>query len=86
MYGLCRRRRAWAYVLITALTVGSGCAGQGEGRRRAMRPTRRRPDRAPALGAEAPGFKLKTYAGDGEVELAAFRGKRPVVLVFGSYT
>jgi hypothetical protein len=34
----------------------------------------------------APDFALKTPDGTAEVELSSFRGKRPVVLVFGSYT
>jgi peroxiredoxin len=34
----------------------------------------------------APDFKLKTKEGKGEVQLSSFKGKRPVVLVFGSYT
>ncbi len=38
------------------------------------------------VGDTAPDFKLKTRDGDREVQLAAFKGKRPVVLVFGSYT
>lgn len=38
------------------------------------------------VGAEAPDFKLKTVDGKKEVKLASFKGKRPVVLVFGSYT
>ncbi|MBI3876292.1 MAG: redoxin domain-containing protein [Verrucomicrobia bacterium] len=38
------------------------------------------------VGDIAPDFKLKTRDGDREVQLAAFKGKRPVVLVFGSYT
>jgi hypothetical protein len=37
-------------------------------------------------GDEAPNFKLKRLNADEELELASFRGKRPVVLVFGSYT
>ncbi|MDQ6760126.1 MAG: hypothetical protein M3Z32_09715 [Acidobacteriota bacterium] len=44
--------------------------------------------RAGTLGAGqmAPDFRLKTLDRTGEVELANFRGKRPVVLIFGSYT
>lgn len=38
------------------------------------------------VGEEAPNFKLKTRDGKKEVELATFRGEKPVVLVFGSYT
>lgn len=43
-------------------------------------------DKAPPLGAEAPNFTLQTQDGSRTVELASFRGKKPVVLVFGSYT
>jgi hypothetical protein len=37
-------------------------------------------------GDAAPDFRLKTRDGKSEVELASFRGSRPVVLIFGSYT
>jgi hypothetical protein len=39
----------------------------------------------PAPGEPAPEFELETTAGE-PVALADFRGKRPVVLVFGSFT
>jgi hypothetical protein len=45
-----------------------------------------RPDTAPALGAAAPTFTLPTLAEGEEIDLARFRGTKPVVLVFGSYT
>ena len=38
------------------------------------------------VGGVAPDFTLKTTDGKSEVQLSGFRGKRPVVLVFGSYT
>jgi peroxiredoxin len=38
------------------------------------------------VGDPAPNFKLKSPDGKREVELASFKGKKPVVLVFGSYT
>jgi hypothetical protein len=38
------------------------------------------------VGSDAPDFHLKTLDGKAEVALSAFRGARPVVLVFGSYT
>lgn len=41
---------------------------------------------APTPGRLAPDFTLKTKDGDHEITLAQFRGKRPVVLVFGSFT
>lgn len=38
------------------------------------------------VGDMAPGFSLPTQDNKASVELASFRGSRPVVLVFGSYT
>ncbi len=45
-----------------------------------------RPDDAPRVGDLAPLFQLKSLDGKTETRLEAFRGKRPVVLIFGSYT
>ena len=41
---------------------------------------------APKVGEVAPDFKLERADGKGPVRLYDFRGKRPVALVFGSYT
>lgn len=41
---------------------------------------------APKVGDVAPDFKLERADGKGPVRLYDFRGKRPVALVFGSYT
>lgn len=38
------------------------------------------------IGDVAPDFKLPAQDNKASVELASFRGSRPVVLVFGSYT
>ncbi len=38
------------------------------------------------VGGLAPDFKLKTKDGKQQIQLSAFRGKRPIVLIFGSYT
>ncbi len=38
------------------------------------------------VGDAAPNFDLPTSARDAHIQLASFRGQRPVVLVFGSYT
>ena len=40
----------------------------------------------PTLGAQAPDFELARREGKGRVRLSSHRGKRPVVLVFGSFT
>ncbi len=42
--------------------------------------------RPPAVGEDAPDFTLKTRGDDRSVTLSQFEGKKPVVLIFGSYT
>ena len=47
---------------------------------------RKRDERAPKVGDEAPDFELPLLHGDGRtVRLSDLRG-RPVALIFGSYT
>lgn len=41
---------------------------------------------APRAGDEAPDFALRDVTGKKEVRLSQFRGKKPVVLIFGSFT
>lgn len=41
---------------------------------------------APAVGELAPDFSLKTLDGKETIALSNFKGDRPVVLIFGSYT
>ena len=41
---------------------------------------------APRAGDMAPDFTLFDIAGNNPVTLSDFRGKKPVALVFGSYT
>ncbi len=38
------------------------------------------------VGDAAPDFSLETYDKKARVQLSSFRGQKPVVLVFGSYT
>ena len=45
-----------------------------------------RDDGAPKVGEVAPTFKLLSLDGKNETDLNSFRGKRPVILCFGSYT
>jgi Ca2+-binding EF-hand superfamily protein len=40
----------------------------------------------PAIGDRAPNFALKTQDGKQEIRLADYHGKKPVVLIFGSFT
>ena len=46
----------------------------------------RRETHAPDVGTLAPDFELPLRDGDGRVRLSAFRGSKPVALIFGSYT
>jgi hypothetical protein len=41
---------------------------------------------APAVGAEAPAFDLPKLGSVERVRLSSFRGRKPVALIFGSYT
>ena len=41
---------------------------------------------APALGSMAPEFDLPRLGSAERVRLSSFRGKKPVALIFGSYT
>lgn len=38
------------------------------------------------VGDPAPDFTLRRLKGKDKVKLSSFKGKRPVVLIFGSYT
>ena len=38
------------------------------------------------VGDEAPDFELKRLHGEGAVKLSDFKGKKPVFVIFGSYT
>ena len=64
------------------LTTSLGFAQRGEGQRAGdLRTTSKL-----RVGDPASDFKLKTKDGNREVQLSSFKAKRPVVLVFGSYT
>ncbi len=43
-------------------------------------------DNSLAVGEMAPDFNLKSLEGDLRTQLSSFRGKKPVILFFGSYT
>jgi hypothetical protein len=40
----------------------------------------------PALGEMAPEFRLSSQDGKRTISLSDYRGKKPVVLIFGSFT
>jgi hypothetical protein len=81
------------FVLAAGLIVLIATPGFGQvpgPMAKAARRARQKMDRpqAGALqhGDPAPDFRLKTVDGKHEVRLAQFRGRQPVVLIFGSYT
>jgi hypothetical protein len=41
---------------------------------------------APAVGTEAPDFELLRLGSDERVRLSSFRNRKPVALIFGSFT
>jgi len=55
-------------------------------RREKMRSQKSLDKRAPKVGALAPDFTLSDTSGTESITLSDFRGKKPVALVFGSYT
>ena len=57
----------------------SGRGGRGGGGGRTRGP-------APTAGKVAPDFTLKTLDGKAKHTLSSFKGKKPVALIFGSYT
>ncbi len=67
---------------------GGGRRGSSMGPPSGGRPpgSRDREDKGPKVGEVAPSFKLASLDGKQEFELRTFKGARPVVLLFGSYT
>ena len=75
--GLC------AVALQAGVAVGQAPQGQNA---RPRPDARQQEDAAPRVGEPAPDLKLRSREGGEMFELSAFRGKRPVLLLFGSYT
>ena len=66
---------------------GNGKLSRAEQGRSATRNRgRRTATRAPQKGEVAPAFTLKTLDGKKTESLATYKGKKPVALIFGSYT
>ncbi len=77
--------------LLLAMAGGQAVAqedddGERRQRRQGMRERMSRDDGAPKVGDVAPAFTLKSLDGKSETDLASFKGKKPVLLFFGSYT
>jgi len=72
-------------ILLTIALLAAGGAVLGQQRPGRHGGDLRTPDTL-RVGDAAPDFKLKTKDSSREVQLSSFKGKRPVVLVFGSFT
>ncbi len=85
-------KRRTAFLLsstVVALILCGACAtqrNQDDVIKEMVKKHKAKPDNAPKVGDLAPNFKLKSRDGKSEVDLASFRGKKPVMLIFGSYT
>jgi len=75
---------------VSAVFMSSDCLAQrnkGDRDKRDRQRSRRGSDmNALKVGQKAPDFKLKSLDGKSETQLSSFKGKKPVVLIFGSYT
>ncbi|MBL1217796.1 MAG: hypothetical protein D8M59_09905 [Planctomycetes bacterium] len=75
----------WATVVaVAAATPAGACPSQSRPRQMQQRQQQRA--QAPRVGDEAPMFTLKSIDGKSETDTRSFRGQRPLVLFFGSYT
>ena len=73
--------------LIVVITTSGALTAQQPGRDGAAKVQRApREDKGPKAGAVAPVFKLMSLDGKEPFDLESFKGKKPVVLFFGSYT
>ena len=80
----------WRAAILSSLVLAAmGTAfAQDAGKKKDGERTRRTPraDTAPGVGDVAPAIKLKSLDGKQSFDLTSLKGKRPVVLFFGSYT
>ena len=74
-------------VILLALSVAIVTDAEAQRwRGRGDRMMKQRQDNAPKVGETAPTFTLQSHDGKSETSLASFKGEKPVVLFFGSYT
>ncbi|MCH8147151.1 MAG: hypothetical protein IH987_04045 [Planctomycetes bacterium] len=85
-------RMGLAYGIVGLFVLLTAFPGCGSSKKKRMHggmgeiPEKYKNDGAPQVGDVAYLFKLKTLEGDKEVDLASFKGNRPVAIFFGSYT
>ena len=63
------------FILVLIPVIASSQRGRSRG-----------DDGAPKKGDVAPTFTLKTLDGKKEVDIAKLVGRKPIILIFGSYT
>jgi len=69
---------------VVILFAGAAFSQQAKG---PQRPASQTPQEGKlAVGDLAPDFELTVRGGEQKVKLSSFRGRKPVALVFGSYT
>lgn len=76
-------RPKFAGLLVMSICVGCASTPSGGPRRDAQ--TGSKP-RALKITEPAPMFKLASLDGNRKVDLASYRGDKPILLFFGSYT
>lgn len=89
-----RRGRCVTAFCLGLCVLTGGMAAEGKKNKTAEKPGRLRDKKAsaekrppaPQVGDEAPLFSIKTLDEKSNVALKDFRGKKPVILFFGSYT
>ena len=78
-----QKSRIFLTLFLALILLSANLLAQQSQRRR-MRV--RADDGAPKVGDVAPLFKLKLLDGKKEVDLNELVGKKPIILIFGSYT
>ena len=82
-----KRKRTMLFAASLAALVAGAALAQETGETRGEQTKQQRPrPAAPKIGEEAPLFTLASLDGKKETDLKSFRGQRPVILFFGSYT
>ena len=72
---------------LTFLLISNSVYSQpSKCKKKAMRQLRYKDDGAPKVGEVAPPIRLKSLDGKEKWDLAQFKGKKPVMIFFGSYT
>ena len=73
-------------IFVAAIVTDAYAQRPRRPRGRGNRMEQRGKDNAPKVGDTAPTFTLQSHDGESETSLASFKGEKPVVLFFGSYT